>query len=187
MKKLFIWLLICSSFNIKVNAQDIKRRFGIGMQSSIPNYGISLKYAITDQSVVQTTIAPFGVSTDGGSFSMNFYGARYIHRFLGNDETAIIADPYLYAGLGLLQFKATSYDGSSSTDNAVGYSIGGGVEFISYSRFKFLVEAFYNPDMMPAYIGPNLHIKNKNIQLRVGVKYQFGEKRESCNTPTYIE
>ena len=143
MKKLFIWLLICSSFNIKVNAQDIKRRFGIGMQSSIPNYGISLKYAITDQSVVQTTIAPFGVSTDGGSFSMNFYGARYIHRFLGNDETAIVVDPYLYAGLGLLQFKATSYDGSSATDNAFGYSIGGGVEFICFKRIGLSLEVGY--------------------------------------------
>jgi hypothetical protein len=48
------------------------------------------------------------------------------------------------------------------------------------------VEAFYNPDLMPAEVQPGMHIKNKNIELRVGLKYEFG-KRESCNTPTYIE
>ncbi len=69
----------------------------------------------------------------------------------------------------------------------VSAAFGGGVEFISYTNFKFLVEAFYNPDMMPAYVDPLLHIKNKNIQLRVGVKYEFGGQKESCNTPTYIE
>ncbi len=66
-------------------------------------------------------------------------------------------------------------------------AFGGGVEFVSYTNFKFLVEAFYNPDMMPAEVQPGLHIKNKNIELRVGLKYEFGGKKESCNTPTYIE
>lgn len=66
-------------------------------------------------------------------------------------------------------------------------AFGGGVEFVSYSNFKFLVEAFYNPDMMPAYISPAVHAKNKNIELRIGVKYQFGDRQESCNTPIYVE
>ena len=66
-------------------------------------------------------------------------------------------------------------------------AFGGGVEFVSFTNFKFLVEAFYNPDMMPAEVQPGLHIKNKNIELRIGVKYEFGGQKESCNTPTYIE
>jgi hypothetical protein len=65
-------------------------------------------------------------------------------------------------------------------------AFGGGLEFVSFTNFKFLVEAFYNPDLMPAEVQPGMHIKNKNIELRVGLKYEFG-KRESCNTPTYIE
>lgn len=64
---------------------------------------------------------------------------------------------------------------------------GGGLELVSYTNFKFFVEAFYNPDIMPAYVTPGLHINNKAIELRVGVKYEFGGGRESCNTPTYVE
>lgn len=66
-------------------------------------------------------------------------------------------------------------------------AFGGGLEFVSYTNFKFLIESFYNPDMMPAYIGPGIHVKNKGIELRLGVKYEFGGRRESCNTPTYVE
>lgn len=66
-------------------------------------------------------------------------------------------------------------------------AFGGGLEFVSFTNFKFLVEAFYNPDMMPAYVRPEMHAKNKNIELRIGLKYEFGGQKESCNTPTYIE
>lgn len=66
-------------------------------------------------------------------------------------------------------------------------AVGGGVEFVSYYPFKFFVEGFYNPDIMPAYITPNLHIWNKNFELRVGVKYVFEGRNESCNTPVYVE
>lgn len=69
----------------------------------------------------------------------------------------------------------------------VSAAVGGGVEFISYSSIKFFTEAFYNPDAMPAYTRPGLNIRNKNIELRVGLKYQFGGRRETCNTPTYVE
>ncbi|MCX6296643.1 MAG: hypothetical protein NTX97_11370 [Bacteroidetes bacterium] len=64
---------------------------------------------------------------------------------------------------------------------------GGGFEIVSYTNFKFLVEGFYNPDMMPAYISSGMHAKNKNIELRIGLKYEFAGKKERCNTPTYIE
>ena len=66
-------------------------------------------------------------------------------------------------------------------------AFGGGVEFVSYTNFKFFVEAFYNPDAMPAHIQPGLHIKNKNFELRVGLKYEFGGQQEKCNAPTYVE
>ncbi len=66
-------------------------------------------------------------------------------------------------------------------------AVGAGLEFVSFTNFKFLVEAFYNPDLiMPAYVRPGLHVQNQNFELRVGLKYEFG-RRERCNTPTYVE
>lgn len=65
---------------------------------------------------------------------------------------------------------------------------GAGIEFVSYSNFKFFTEAFYNPDIiMPAYKTSGLEVRNKNIELRIGLKYEFLGRTESCNTPTYVE
>jgi hypothetical protein len=66
-------------------------------------------------------------------------------------------------------------------------AVGAGAELISYSRWKLFAEAFYVPDVMPAYTAPNLHITNKDFELRVGLKYNLHENRESCNTPVYVE
>jgi hypothetical protein len=66
-------------------------------------------------------------------------------------------------------------------------AVGAGLEFVNYYNIKFFVEAFYNPGAMPAYISPNTHVWNNNIELRVGLKYEMKTRKESCNTPTYIE
>lgn len=63
---------------------------------------------------------------------------------------------------------------------------GAGVEFVSYGNIKFFVEGFYNPDINDGYAMPELHVKNINWELRVGLKYQFNSPN-SCNTPTYVE
>jgi hypothetical protein len=64
---------------------------------------------------------------------------------------------------------------------------GAGIEFVSYGNFKFFTEAFYNPDIMYAYKRTGLGIYNKNIELRIGLKYQFQSRRETCNTPNDTE
>lgn len=69
----------------------------------------------------------------------------------------------------------------------VSAAVGGGLELVSFTNFKFFVEGFYNPDIMPAYVDPTLHINNKAFELRVGLKYEFAGRKESCNTPTYVE
>ena len=70
----------------------------------------------------------------------------------------------------------------------VSAAVGAGIEFISYSNIKFFTEAFYNPDaIMPAYKRSGLGVRNKNIELRIGLKYEFRGRRETCNTPTYVE
>ena len=69
----------------------------------------------------------------------------------------------------------------------VSAAAGVGLEFVSYTNFKLFVEGFYVPDIMPAYVDPTLHVNNKDFELRVGLKYEFAGKKESCNTPTYVE
>jgi hypothetical protein len=69
----------------------------------------------------------------------------------------------------------------------VSAAVGGGVEFVSYYNFKFFVEGFYVPDIMPSEIQPGMHIMNKDFELRIGLKYEFAGRKERCNTPTYTE
>jgi hypothetical protein len=40
---------------------------------------------------------------------------------------------------------------------------------------------------MPAYVAPLVRVNNKDFELRVGLKYEFAGRKESCNTPTYVE
>lgn len=144
MKKLILGLFLVVAVNA-INAQDVRRTFGVGLQSSFPTYGISVKYAVTEKSVVQATIAPFGTSSDGGSISMNFYGVRYVHRFPDTDQKSISIDPYLFAGGGLLNYKTnfTSFGGGRTSDNMFGYSVGGGVEAILGGKFGVSAELGY--------------------------------------------
>ncbi len=100
--------------------------------------------------------------------------------------------PYILIGprleYKLTQNTASPFITGSFLQLHVTPAVGAGFEFISYSQWKFFVEAFYNPGLiMPSYITPDLHIRNKNFELRVGLKYEFGGRREGCNTPTYVD
>lgn len=143
--KRIITTIVVAFIITQVSAQNVKRTFGVGLQSSFPTYGLSVKYGISEKSVVQATIAPFGVSTDGGSVSVNFYGARYIHRFPGDDGSKVVLEPYLYAGGGLMSYtvNTTSYGGSKSTSNSFGYSAGGGIEAILIGKLGVSAEIGY--------------------------------------------
>lgn len=141
MKKLLIAATLLVAFTTS-KSQDVRRSIGVGFQSSFPMYGLSVKYALNEQSVIQGTIAPFGASSGGGSVSMNFYGARYIHRFPGNDEANTIIDPYLFAGGGLINFS-TSYGSSKTSNSSFGYSAGGGIEFLLAQKIGLSAELGY--------------------------------------------
>jgi hypothetical protein len=69
MRKLLIMSVVILLATVS-QSQEVNRTFGVGLQSSFPTYGISAKYAIAEQSVIQGTVAPFG----SGLFSVNFYG-----------------------------------------------------------------------------------------------------------------
>ncbi len=104
--------------------------------------------------------------------------------------------PYVLAG-PRLEYKLTQKTTSPPiTDKFeqlhLSAAVGAGVEFISYGNIKFFVEGFYNTDVKHyafamAYVKPPLDIKNINFELRVGLKYQFQKRGESCNTPTYMD
>jgi len=119
MKKLLFGLVALVTINA-ASAQDVKKTFGVGFQSSFPIYGLSAKYAVTDQSVIQATIAPFG----SGVAKINFYGARYIHRFTNESNENL--NPYLFAGGGLITYSGLG----TTSSNFFSYSAGGGIEYI---------------------------------------------------------
>ncbi len=99
--------------------------------------------------------------------------------------------PYILVGPRLEYTFSESIGSPFVTDKFlplhISGAVGGGVEFISYSNFKFFVEAFYNPDIMPAFLQSDLYIKNKNFEARIGLKCELSKRKEHCNTPTYVE
>jgi opacity protein-like surface antigen len=138
-KVIFLAVLLFSTY--LTHSQDVKRTLGVGLQSSLPTYGLSVKYGITKQSVVQATIAPFG----SGIFSTNFYGGRYIHRFTDDDQGKVSLDPYVFAGVGLMTFKTdlSGFGLGSSSDSFISYSLGGGVELLVARKLGISAEIGY--------------------------------------------
>jgi len=98
--------------------------------------------------------------------------------------------PYILVGPRLEYKLSQSTQSPEITQSFVPFHVslaaGAGVELVTYGNFKPFIEGFYNPDIMPAYKQPYLRIPNKNFELRVGLKYEFGSKA-ACNTPVYVE
>ena len=154
MKKIAFSLLVIA-ISMKSFSQDVKRKLGFGLQSSFPVFGISAKYGINEQSMVQATVAPFGASSGGGSVSLNFFGGRYIHRFPGNEESNVIFDPYLFAGGGVVmwKYKFAGLGLDNSTESFFSYSAGGGVEMIAGNCFGISAELGYGKIGVTSGIG----------------------------------
>jgi hypothetical protein len=170
MKSVIIILIFTSSV-LQMQAQDVNRKFGVGLQSAFPTFGLSAKYAITDQSVVQATLAPFGTSVDGASFQMNFYGARYIHRFPGNEGTSVVLDPYVFGGVGLISYTSNYndyfLDEYNSSESVLGYSVGGGIELIFLKKLGWSLEAGYGKMSISGGIAVNTLIFGSGIHFYI--------------------
>ena len=154
MKRL-LTIMMALTIILTTNAQEISRKIAVGIQTSLPVYGLSVKYAFTDHSVGQATIAPFGIKSDGGSASINFYGLRYIYRFPGNEDHAVIVDPYVFIGTGLINFKYdySSYGGNKSSQNIFSYSGGGGIEVFLFNKVGLSAEIGYGKISVSAGTG----------------------------------
>jgi hypothetical protein len=94
--------------------------------------------------------------------------------------------PYILLG-PRIEYAITQKTGSPVITDAftplhISPAVGAGIEFVSYGNIKFMMEAFYNPDILYAYQTEPLNIYNKNFEFRIGLKYVPG-KRSTCNMP----
>ena len=138
----------------EASGQDVQRSIGIGLQATMPTFGISAKYAITPNHMVQATIAPFGGSSGLVSYSINFYGGRYIYRFPANEESKAIIDPYLFGGLGITTFKY-KLDGLIDVkgNSFLSYNVGGGLEWLALKKIGVSAEVGYGKMSVLAGLG----------------------------------
>jgi hypothetical protein len=142
-KSLVVILFLSSSFFLK--AQEVNKTLGVGLQASFPTLGVSVKYGITERSVLQATLAPFGAKSGGGSVNMNFYGARYLHRFTGSQEGSVVLSPYVFAGGGVLvsTINMSAYGLGKSSESMLGYSGGAGLEIHMARKIGLSAELGY--------------------------------------------
>lgn len=130
-----IFISVQSNAQVKKSAvvkntpvESKKNTLGFGFQASLPAWGLSAKYAISDKATIQATIAPFS----GGVTKINFYGLRYIHKLKLETPTAI--DPYLFGGAGIITYSTDLSSlgvNQKSSDSFSSYSFGAGFEYVT--------------------------------------------------------
>ncbi len=96
--------------------------------------------------MIQAVIGPFSSSF----FNLNFYGVRYLYRFIKSEEQTI--DPYLFGSLGLTTF---SYDvlGDKESSSFFSYGLGGGAELILGNAFGLSAEVGYGKILVIDNVG----------------------------------
>jgi len=118
--------------------QDVNRKVGLGLQASLPSLALSAKFALSESSMIQANMAPFG----SGVFSINYYGGRYIYRFPDSNGGTVELDPYVFTGLGALTYKLDLL-GDVTRDSFLAYSVGGGAELIVAKKLGISAELSY--------------------------------------------
>ena len=68
---------------------------------------------------------------------------RYIYRFPSNDEKAVVLDPYLFEGGGLIHYSISDGYNPKTSDNVFGYNLGGGLEVILLKGLAISAEVGY--------------------------------------------
>lgn len=93
--------------------------------------------------------------------------------------------PYVFGGVRLeylfSQSISSPYVPGAFHKFQVSPAVGAGWEFITYGQLKPFVEALYNPDIgLDAYAVKPIYIQNRAIEIRVGLRYEFGGGKERC-------
>jgi len=69
-------------------------------------------------------------------------------------------------------------------------AVGAGFETVSYGPLKFLMEGFYNPDVLYAFNKNNLGLTNNAFEARLGLKISLAKNKRKkdmdCNAPVFV-
>lgn len=87
--------------------------------------------------------------------------------------------PYFLIG-PRVEYLLSSFPVKGYTSLHFSWSAGVGFEFINFSEPRIFTEFHYNPDFNNAYSLNGISAKNNSLELRVGLKYHFGNKLEDC-------
>lgn len=145
MKKLLLLVSILFVAS-QANAQLLRKpkyKVGLGLSYISPFYGLSVKYALTQNHVIEGIAAP----TSSFIYGFSFYGGRYIYRlpfhslpFAGRVATSY---PYLFAGAGTHRWSYNDYD-IHKENSSMGYLGGIGYELIAADHFGLAGEIAYS-------------------------------------------
>tara|TARA_B110000259_G_scaffold34139_1_gene37953 strand:+ start:417 stop:923 length:507 start_codon:yes stop_codon:yes gene_type:complete len=141
-KKIFLVIAFVFSSSLLL-AQDLSYpRLGVGIQTSFPAGGLSVKADLTEQHSAQAVIGIFGpFSSYYGRYSFNFNESGYDFRI----------KPYLYGQGGLFSYTYKGIDLNTfevvdETESNFGYGVGAGIEW-HYAPFtdklRFNIEIGY--------------------------------------------
>jgi len=149
-----IAIFVLSNLSGSLIAQDVNRNFGIGLQKTAINLGLSIKYGVSDNIVLQGIVAPWSASAFGASISLNYYGGKLIYRFPGEERnSAIVLDPYLFIGGGAIVLNSNLIE--SSINVVKSYMIGGGLEVFLARKIGLSLEVSYGKQDILGFIAVN--------------------------------
>lgn len=158
MKRLFV-LIGMVFFSPTVDAQGLKKKWGLGAQLTDRLCGFSVKYALSSAAGVQAIACPFNTKTADGIGSLRYYGLRYLYKLPADEDYYLRIEPYVAVGAGLLDYLSADTDNNmflrtgggataSRRQSLLGYSAGAGLEWwmgeyvslsagIDYGRMRF--------------------------------------------------
>ena len=141
------------------------QNFGLGIQSSFYNSGISAKFKMNEYNAVQGVVSLLGPYSS--------YTARYMKSFEEHGLRQIALQPYV-VGMGSLHtITVPNYlDQSPTLSSSFGYGIGGGVSwrYFYFENFEISNEIAWRVLTTPFYAGYNWSY----IHFGFGLHYYFG-------------
>lgn len=143
-------------------------RYGIGLASSWPAYGISGTIQVSETLTGEAVLGFFGTVSN--------FGGRIWYRFNRNETY----DIYAYGGLGV--YRYTGFDSIlldlNRTESVLGIGLGAGVEAGLPKLFddEDLPPIFLNAELGLALASFEYYTGFSTLSLGFGVHYRFGEK-----------
>lgn len=143
-------------------------RYGIGLASSWPAYGISGTIQVSETLTGEAVLGFFGAVSN--------FGGRIWYRFNRNETY----DIYAYGGLGV--YRYTGFDSIlldlNRTESVLGVGLGAGVEAGLPKLFddEDLPPIFLNAELGLALASFEYYTGFSTLSLGFGVHYRFGEK-----------